>query len=239
MMKNFFKDLIYQYQRFIEYGMKKDFDGRFVAMFHQIEDNTEKWYDSQYAITFFGFQLFVNSVQKMGYEIVSPYDILVNDGKKKVALTFDDAFEGVYYFAYPFLKQHALPFTVFPAINKLKTKGFMDEKMLLKMVNDYPACYVGAHSLSHCNLRQLSNEKCRKEIIESGEKLEEVINMSVKIFAYPFGSLDAVGKREQSIASEKYRIAYGTLQGGVTKNVNSFYIPRININEKNYLNFYN
>ena len=75
--------LRYLYQRQMECELKNQFDGRFVAMFHQVDDNSAEWYDNQYAISFEGFVKFVNKLQKAGYEIVSPYDIVKKDGKKK------------------------------------------------------------------------------------------------------------------------------------------------------------
>lgn len=228
------ENLIYQYQKVQELKMSRLFDGRFAAMFHQVEEDTGKWYDGRYAITVSGFQRFICKLQTAGYEIVSPYDLLKPDRRKKVLLTFDDVFEGVYYEVYPLLKKQGLPFIVFPAVNMMRTVGYVNEKMLMNMINEYEGCYVGAHSMSHCNLRQISMEQCRREIVGSGEKLEELIGKKVDIFAYPYGSLDAVGKRERKIAGEKYRIAFGTLRAGVTVKTDSAYVPRINVNEENY-----
>lgn len=227
-------NFIYQYQRILEWKLRGKFDGRFVAMFHQVNDNSDEWYDNRYAISFSGFQTFVDNLQADGYEIVSPYDILDNDGKKKVVLSFDDAFDGVYHFVYPYLKQRNIPFVVFPAISKLQEKGYVDEKMLLEMTSQYQGCYVGAHSISHCNLRHLSEAESRKEIVESGEILEKLLERTIDIFAYPYGSLDAVGKRERKTAKHKYQISFGTVQGGVTDKVDWGYVPRVNVNEENY-----
>ena len=44
--------LRYLYQRQMECELKNQFDGRFVAMFHQVDDNSAEWYDNQYAISF-------------------------------------------------------------------------------------------------------------------------------------------------------------------------------------------
>lgn len=230
------ESIIYKYQQLIEKKLKKGFDGRFVAMFHQVDDDEGKWYDNQYAISFLGFQKFVDGLDKAGYEIVSPYDILGDNGKKKAVLSFDDAFDGVYYHVYPFLKARNIPFVIFPTISKLQEAGYVNEKMLKEMTDEYAGCYVGAHGILHCNLLRSSEEVCREEIVESGNMLAEILEKKIDIFAYPYGAFNAVGKREHKIAAQRYKIAFGTLQAGVTADVNPFYIPRMNINEANYVN---
>ena len=224
--------LRYLYQRQMERELKNQFDGRFVAMFHQVEDNPAEWYDNQYAISFEGFVKFVNKLQKAGYEIVSPYDIVKKDGKKKAVLSFDDVFEGVYKYVYPFLREKNVPFVIFPTISKLKEKGYINKEMLIEMSTNYEGCYVGGHGITHCNLRSISREECKKEIIQSKGILEEIIGKKVELFAYPYGDLNAVGRRERSIAGDYFRIAFGTLQTGVTDRSKRNYIPRININDK-------
>lgn len=234
-MKNVvIEHFIYKYQQLMELQLKKQFDGRFIAMFHQVDDNPDKWYDNRYSISFSGFQMFINKLQMDGYELVSPYDILKNDGKKKAVLSFDDVFAGVYYYVYPFLKQKKFPFVIFPAINKLYEEGYVNKKMLVEMAG-YEGCYIGAHGLSHCNLMQASRITCQKEILESGEELEKIIGKPVELFAYPYGSLNAVGRRERLFAEKRYKIAFGTLQAGVTTRADNTYVPRINVNETNYM----
>lgn len=228
------ENLIYQYQKFQEFKWNRLFDGRFAMMFHQVEEDTQKWYDRRYAITVSGFQSLIGKLQATGYEIVSPYDLLNPDGRKKTVLTFDDVFEGVYKEAYPFLREQGIPFVVFPAVNMLRKAGYVNENMLLDMASGYEGCYVGAHSLSHCNLRNVSKEQSREEIIGSGEILEGLLGKKVDLFAYPYGSIDAVGRRERKTAGEKYRIAFGTISAGVTVNTDHRYVPRINVNEENY-----
>lgn len=221
------------YQKVIEEKRKKEFDGRYVAMFHQVDDDINKWYDNRYSISFESFKHYIIQLIESGYEIVSPYEIVKDDKKKKVVLTFDDAFDGIYYCVYPFLKELNIPFVVFPAIDKLDEQGYINMEMLVEMSNDYSRCYIGGHSFSHCNLRKVSKLQSRKEIIESGEQLEKCLKKKIKIFAYPYGSIEAVGKREQRYAKEKYEIAFGTVQTGITKHDSLTYLPRINVNELN------
>lgn len=229
------KDIRYIYQRNIEKINQKQNDGRFVAMFHQIENDANGWYDNQYSISVDSFIEFIEDIQKMGYIIVSPYDIMVNDGKKKVVLTFDDSFEGVYKYVYPLLKEKKIPFVVFISVCKLRENGYINTEMLVEMTKNYSECYIGSHGVTHCNLRHVSKRKCQEEIVQSKLILERIIEKKVELFAYPYGNIDAVGYRERCIAEKNYKLVFGTLQTGVTVKTRKDYIPRYNINE-NYVN---
>lgn len=233
MNNNIVNSFLYQYQKKMEKRINKKSDGNITAvMFHQIEDEKSKWYDGRYAISFESFKRFLDDLQMEGISFVSPYEILQLDQRKKIVLTFDDVFDGIYYYVYPYLRLKKIPFVIFPAIKNMKEKGYINEQMLKEMTNNYADCFVGAHSFSHCNLSHLSREQCEYEIIASGNYLETLVEKKVDIFAYPFGDLTAVGLRERKIAEKRYGMAFGTLQAGVTENVDVFYIPRININEE-------
>lgn len=64
-----------------------------------------------------------------------------------------------------------------------------------------PLVTVGAHTVHHLNLKQLSAEQVKKEIIDSKVRIEEKTGCPVGHFAYPFGSRVEVGKRECEIAA--------------------------------------
>lgn len=226
--------LRYLYQRLLEQRLRKQYDNRFVLMFHQIEDEAERWYDSRYALSFSKFVKVIEEVQNEGYIFVSPYDLIERDYLKKVTLTFDDVFEGVYKYVYPYLRERDIPFVIFPAINRLNEKGYINQEMLVEMSNEYEGCFVGGHGITHTNLRNMSREQCEEEMRKSRIMLEEMIGKSVDLFAYPFGDINAVGKRERKIARENYFLSFGTLQVGMPCNFDRTYIPRVNIGESDY-----
>lgn len=226
--------LVYQYQKIIERKLRKHYDGRMVVMFHQVNDDITKWYDDRYSITFEGFKSFIELVQDAGYEFVDPCYVIRADNKKKVLLTFDDVFEEVYNIVYPFLKQRKIPFAIFPSIDNIDKAGYMNKNMLLEIAREYPECYIGSHGKTHCSMKKCKRSSCYDEIVGAGIKLEKILDKPVLIMAFPFGNLANVGRREQEMAKEKYILAFGTLQAGITTDINNFYIPRLNINEHNY-----
>ena len=73
------------------------------------------------------FEKMIGYVLSPGYEYVR-LDVLVDEllkgkGRRKAAITFDDCFKDLHLSAYPFLKRHGLPFTLF-----LITPSALDQK---------------------------------------------------------------------------------------------------------------
>ena len=70
------------------------------------------------------------------------------------------------------------------------------------------------------------------------QPLEEKKKKKIEYFAYPYGSYYAVARKDiKLINSETYKMAFSTIKISVnTKVLHDFrgFIPRININEKNY-----
>jgi peptidoglycan/xylan/chitin deacetylase (PgdA/CDA1 family) len=65
-----------------------------------------------------------------------------------------------------------------------------------------PLVTIGAHTVHHYKLNQLTADQVRREISEGKERLEEMIQSPVHHFAYPFGSLEEAGRREYALAAE-------------------------------------
>jgi len=77
----------------------------------------------------------------------------------------------------------------------------MSWNQVIELADD-PLVTIGAHTVHHYNLKQLTADQVRGEIQTSRERLEEKIGCSVRHFAYPFGSRDEAGAREFSLAAD-------------------------------------
>ncbi len=77
----------------------------------------------------------------------------------------------------------------------------MDWKQVVELSQE-SLVTIGAHTVHHYNLKQLTAEQVRWEIQTSKERLEQKIGRPVEHFAYPYGSRDEVGKREFDLAAE-------------------------------------
>ncbi len=89
---------------------------------------------------------------------------------------------------------------------------------------------VGAHTLTHPVLSQLSPEAAWAEISESRCKLEQVVGSPVWALAYPFGDFASVTKREQEMAERAgFRCAFVNVGGGLGAAMPRFALPRVHV----------
>ena len=89
---------------------------------------------------------------------------------------------------------------------------------------------IGAHSVSHPVLPEMTCEAARIEVEHSGRILEEELGARIWSFAYPFGDPASVGEREIEIAKHAgYTCAFVSFGGGFETTVPSFNIPRVTV----------
>ena len=79
-----------------------------------------------------------------------------------------------------------------------------------------PLVTIGAHSVMHERLSQMPEPEVRRELVESRSMLENMLQMEVRHFAYPFGRSDACGPREFALVKQAgFRTAVTTRQGNI------------------------
>jgi len=125
---------------------------------------------------------------------------LPSPGDNRVAITFDDAFVGVYENAVPELVARGIPSTIFVPTGYMgqfpQWRGFnqskrpdlriMDEEQLRSLPAELVT--VGSHSVTHPNLAAVSEKTARWELVHSKESLQQVLGRPVTLFAYPYGA---------------------------------------------------
>ena len=120
---------------------------------------------------------------------------------RHVFLTFDDGFRDVFEHALPVLQAHgfrAVLFLVADLIGRTNewqqqagdvVEPLMDEAQ----VRDWVAAghEIGSHTLSHPRLTQRSPAEAREQIVASKKKLEDLFDVAIEHFCYPYGDWNA------------------------------------------------
>ena len=150
------------------------------------------------------------------------------DYKGYINITFDDGKKNVLENAYPYLKSHNIPFTVYIVPGRLGDKGYMTEDDV-RLLSQDELCTVGAHTMTHPHLSECENAEY--EIEQSAKEIERITGKTVKHFAYPYGGVSAVSKKNiETVKRCGYLSAVSTV-GTRLKFLsakNWLFLPRIN-----------
>jgi len=90
----------------------------------------------------------------------------------------------------------------------------MNEAELRDLARD-PLVHFGAHTVTHVNLRRVSPQRLRTEIVQSAAAIERYIGRPPRSFSYPYGWRSAVSEREVLEAAKAGFAAAVTTQPGV------------------------
>jgi peptidoglycan/xylan/chitin deacetylase (PgdA/CDA1 family) len=207
-----------------------------VLTFHQVDDK-QKWQFKNVSITYGSFKSLIMALIKKGHNFISLQDIATANQltSKSIALTFDDGYASLNDILAQYLIDQNIPFAIFAAIDLLNKPMYLTNKQL-KTLSENSLCTVGAHSVSHPLLRKLNDVNSKNEIINSKSILKEIITKEVEYFAYPYGSVYAVSKRDINYAKETgFKLAFSAINGCLSKKSlqEKWFIPRINVNEDN------
>ena len=84
----------------------------------------------------------------------------------------------------------------------------------LRGISKDPLCTIGAHTINHYAVSQLSEADAMRELVESGRRLAEELGKAPKYFAYPYGDELSAGARDFKLAAEAgYEAAVTTRKG--------------------------
>lgn len=172
-------------------------------------------------------------LHRHGYRVI-PFSELVEiieKGKslprRTVVIQFDDGFADNYTNAFPILKQHGFPATVFLISDSVGTPGFVTWDQAREM--DAHGFRVGAHTRHHAYLPGVSPEQVKDEIIGSKRIIEENLGHRIEHFAYPSGGFTNAAK---VIAKEAgFTAAVTTNRGWDKHNRDLYELKRIRVKD--------
>lgn len=105
----------------------------------------------------------------------------------------------------------------------------------IKTISKHPLCTIGAHTVSHPVLNQLSDKEFGKEIADGVDKLQVATGKTIRHFAYPYGSPNEIGGRECKLISQfNFKTVYTAYGGCITEsNMHQItHLPRVYLHER-------
>ena len=108
--------------------------------------------------------------------------------KSPVAITFDDGYADTYQ-AVEQLAGQNLPSTVYVTTGRLGARGSLSDSAIAELAL-VEHVQIGAHTVHHPHLDELTERQLREEVRGSKAVLEDLTRIRVTSFAYPHGSYD-------------------------------------------------
>lgn len=167
--------------------------------------------------------------------VVTLDDLLASADKDGVALTFDDGISTVFQTAMPILRDRQVPAHVFVITKWVggdnRWPGQPNDATPFKLMDwgqleaiQSAGFRIEAHTASHPDLRQLSDEGINAEMEEADEAIERRLGRRPQYFAYPYGYHD---ERVRAIVGRRYRGAFTTRLDYLGANVTLDELPRL------------
>lgn len=197
-----------------------------VLMYHSIDDSlppsgmnmTSKKFEEQ-------LQFMLKNSYKF-YKISELKNIASAKGRK-AAITFDDGFANNYSQAFPILKKHNIPATIYLSPKKPDQEFLSD--MQIKEMQESGLIEFGAHTINHINLTDVSDEEAKIEMVESIKYVDEITGVKCKSFAYPYGRYD---QRHVYMLRDLGIETAVTTKKAISSLDNRLEIPRLSMNGK-------
>ena len=220
-----------------------------VLMYHMVRDHIDGAKFNKLRVKPTEFEKQVAWMKAEGFHFVTMQELQANWGKhpeKTVAITFDDGYLDNLENAYPIIEKYQAKATIYVVVDRhdrdwstyKKAHHNSGELAREPKLNDEQVKFlaqsgwveIGSHTLTHANLDKLDEAECLKELFESKVQLEQLTNMPVTSFAYPFGIYSA---RDVEIAKQVgYSNAVTTNEGIDSEHPDFMQLQRIKISGK-------
>jgi len=172
-------------------------------------------------------------IKKNGYQAITMDELVASIKDKrplkrnKVVITFDDGYKDNFINAYPVLKKHQFPATIFLVTNFIdKNPAFLSWSEVRIMSKDKIS--FGGHTKTHFYLGSVTDDKIvLNEIAGSKKAIEQQINMPADYFCYPSGGFNE--KVTELVAKAGYKGACTTNRGFADFNQDVYELKRIKV----------
>ena len=213
--------------------------GVWVLCYHRISDKPVRYTNLQPA----EFEKQMNYLADNNFNVVPLQNIVdaMRYGAKlpqnTVALTFDDGYKDNYTVAYPILKKHDFPATLFIYPQYISNGGAALTWEELKAMSADPMISIQSHTYTHPDLGKVSRRasadaRLKHELVDSKNILEQKLGIKIDTLAYPYGVFNP--KVLQLTKAAGYRSAFtiGTRPINYigAKPTDMWTVPRIMVN---------
>lgn len=148
-----------------------------------------------YSVSMGNFQEQLSYLKDDGYHTISISQLIqaITVGadlpEKSIILTFDDGNENVYLNAFPLMKEFGFIGEVYIIANRINAEGFLTRKQIEELLSS--GWEIGSHGMKHIDL-VLNPEASRDEIGTSKKKIEDMLDIKLTSFAYPYGKATTI-----------------------------------------------
>lgn len=221
-----------------------------VLMYHRIVDNRSLSESDKFCLHVDDFEQQLKVLDLLGYTPITFKDYKLFQErklrlpKKPIILTFDDGYKDFYRLAYPVMQEKGMKGVVFvlgdrslrynrwdsQAADVSKVSLMTDEEILELHSSGFE---IGAHSISHSNLKTLNVEDCYSEVYKSKMILEALLDSPVISFCYPYGLVN--DKVKKIVDKTGFHYACSVFSGPVEFGQDPLEIRRMAIHNKTTL----
>ena len=173
-----------------------------VIYYHDIDSN-KKYTDMSTSIVL--FKKHINIIREMGYEIVEE----ITKPFGQIEICFDDGFLGLYD-NIELIKDLNIPIHLFVVFSYLEKENHINKEQLL-ILNRLIQVKISSHTQTHQILNLASESSLKKELVNSKNLLEVLLNRTVDIICYPEGKFN--DRVVESAESAGYIRQYSSLPG--------------------------
>ena len=202
-----------------------------ILTYHRIRDDGK---DSHISVSTKSFESQM-AYLKENFNVISLDTVIDNIGTKtdilidNVAITFDDGYKDNFLNAYPILRKHRLPATIFlisKQVGKKEEILNIDEINIMKR----DGIDFGSHTRTHKTLTEIDINTATEEIHNSKTEMERLLNEKIDIFAYPRGKKAHFNEDIKArVKRSGYKAAFTTENGEIANKADLFELKRIGI----------
>ena len=157
-------------------------------------------------------------------------EILDEDGDASTtaAITFDDGYQCTFEEAWPVLRRHAIPATLFVDTSRVDgPRPALSSEEVRTMAEG--GMEIASHSVSHVNLTELDAGELADELVDSRAALEAMVERPVTGFAAPYGRYDASTVEAARAAGYRYLCTVRQHQTNASRR-GVFLVDRVEVN---------